>query len=72
MIFSFKTIIDDIFIVAEIYEDEYIPENKRFIEVFIRRVSRRLVCDNEKKEYTDRELEKMVLKQYEKEKLEWK
>jgi hypothetical protein len=65
MIFSFKTIIDDIFIVADIYEDEYIPENKRFLEVTIIGVSEEGI-------YTERELEKMVLKQYEKEKLEWK
>jgi hypothetical protein len=61
MIFSFKTIIDDIFIVAEIYEDEYIPENERFLEVTIIGVSEEGI-------YTERELEKLVLKQYEKEK----
>jgi hypothetical protein len=65
MIFSFKTIIDDIFIVADIYEDEYIPENKRFLEVTITGVLEEGI-------YTDEELQKLVRKQYEKEKLEWK
>lgn len=61
----FNTIIQDLYVQAEIYEDEYIPEIKRFLEVTIIGVSEEGI-------YTDRELEKMVLRQYEKEKLEWK
>ena len=57
----FNTIIQDLYVQAEIYEDEYIPENKRFLEVTIIGVS-------EKGIYTDRELEKMVCKIYENEK----
>lgn len=61
----FRTVIQDLYVQAEIYEDEYTPENKKFTDVTILAVSEEGI-------YSERELEKMVRKEYEKEKMEWK